>query len=248
MNATQPTTKRADIALVERGFFESRAKAREAIEAGLVICDGRPVRKPSEPIAPEATISAQAAYPWVSRGGLKLVSALDHFGVDASDRVCLDVGASTGGFTDVLLSRGARRVFAIDVGHGQLHPRIAADPRVTALEGMDARKLPGFDEPPSLIVCDVSFISQKLVLPHALKFATPGAFLLSLIKPQFEAGRDATRKGVVRDASIHARVCAKIEAFVTSLGWTSLGVIPSPIAGGDGNREFLIGAQRSQPT
>ena len=242
---TSSHLKRADIVLVERGFFESRAKAREAIEAGLVLCDGKPVRKASEPIGADANISAQAPYPWVSRGGLKLAAALDHFLIDPNDRVCLDIGASTGGFTDVLLSRGARKVWAIDVGHSQLHPRIAADPRVVSREGVDARSLEPFDPPPSLIVCDVSFISLKLVWPHVLPLAAPDALLISLIKPQFEAGRDASRKGIVRDAAIHARVCAEIGALAKSLGWTSLGVIPSPIEGGDGNREFLIGARRS---
>lgn len=236
--------RRADIALVERGFFESRAKAREAIEAGLVSVAGATVRKPSEPIAEGAAISAEKPYPWVSRGGLKLVAALDHFSIDPRDRVCLDLGASTGGFTDVLLSRGARKVVAIDVGHGQLHPRIAADPRVASMEGTDSRALPALDPAPSLVVCDVSFISLKLALPPALEHATDKAELIALIKPQFEAGRDGTKKGLVRDMAVHRRICNEIEALAHSLGWSSLGVIPSPIDGGDGNREFLIGARR----
>ena len=236
--------QRADVFLVERGFFESRAKEREAIEAGLVACEGRTVRKPSEPIPVGAAIVAAAPYPWVSRGGLKLAAALDHFGIDPANLVCLDAGASTGGFTDVLLSRGARQVYAVDVGHRQLHPRIAADPRVVSMEGVDARELTALDPPPSLVVCDVSFISAKLVLPHVLGLTGEDACLVSLIKPQFEAGRDAAKKGIVRDAAVRQKVCAEIETLVQSIGWTSLGIIPSPIEGGDGNREFLIGARR----
>ena len=161
---------RADTLLAERGLFESRAKAREAIEAGLVRADGRLVKKPSEDIAPEAELIAAAPYPWVSRGGVKLAHALETFGVDPSGRYCLDVGASTGGFTDVLLTRGARHVVAVDVGHGQLHPRIRNDARVTALERLDARALERthLAEPPSLIVCDASFISLALILPNVL--------------------------------------------------------------------------------
>ncbi len=241
-------TKRADVALVERGHYPSRAKAREAIEAGLVIVDGKPVRKPSEPISDEAQIDATAPYPWVSRGGLKLAAALDHFGIDPQGKVCLDVGASTGGFTDVLLSRGAAHVFAVDVGHSQLHPRIAGDGRVKSLEGTDARVLTpdifGAFGAPSLCVFDVSFISLKLVMPPALAVCGPEAVCVALIKPQFEAGRDATRKGIVRDAQIHRRVCEEISMLIKDLGWRSLGLIPSPIEGGDGNREFLIGAQK----
>ena len=164
---------RADTLLAERGLFESRAKAREAIEAGLVRADGRLVKKPSEDIAPDAELSAAAPYPWVSRGGVKLAHALETFDVDPSGRYCLDVGASTGGFTDVLLTRGARHVVAVDVGHGQLHPRIRSDARVTALERLDARALEPthLAEPPSLIVCDASFISLALILPNVLALA-----------------------------------------------------------------------------
>ena len=236
--------RRADIALVERGYFESRAKAREAIEAGLVAVDGAVVRKPSEPISNDASISAEKPYPWVSRGGVKLAAALDHFHIDPRDRVCLDVGASTGGFTEVLLSHGAKQIFAIDVGHGQLHPRIAADARVVSMEGTDSRNLPALDPAPSLVVCDVSFISLKLALPPALERAASDAELAALIKPQFEVGKDGAKKGVVRDAAVHRRICNDIESFIRSLGWTALGLIPSPIEGGDGNREFLIAARR----
>jgi 23S rRNA (cytidine1920-2'-O)/16S rRNA (cytidine1409-2'-O)-methyltransferase len=238
---------RADTLLAERGLFESRAKAREAIEAGLVRADGRLVKKPSEDIATDARVSATAPYPWVSRGGVKLAHALENFGVDPRGRYCLDVGASTGGFTDVLLSRGARHVVAVDVGHGQLHPRIRGDARVTVLERLDARALePGrLAEPPSLIVCDASFISLTLILPNVLALATPEATLITLIKPQFEAGRAAAKKGVVRDALVHRQVCARIAQEVERLGWRIAGLCPSPIEGGDGNREFLLCGQKS---
>jgi len=238
---------RADTALHARGLFESRAKAREAIEAGLVTVDGRIVKKPSEPIAADAHIVAQAAYPWVSRGGVKLAHALDQFGVDPHGRFCLDVGASTGGFTDVLLTRGARHVVAVDVGHGQLHERLRGDPRVTSFEGQDARTLTAahLTEAPSLIVIDASFISLAALLPRVLSLAAPGADLVALIKPQFEAGRAAVKKGVVRDEKIHAQVCARIQSEIEAAGWRVSGVIPSPIEGGDGNREFLIHATRS---
>ncbi|MCC3245321.1 TlyA family RNA methyltransferase [Methylocystis sp. WRRC1] len=238
--------KRTDAALHERGFFESRAKAREAIEAGLVTVNGRVVTKPSAPIADDAEIVAAAPYPWVSRGGVKLAHALDAFGVDVTDRFCLDVGASTGGFTDVLLSRGARHVVAVDVGRDQLHERLRRDPRVTSLEAQDARNLTPaqLGESPSLVVMDASFISLSALLPHALSLAAPAADLVALIKPQFEAGRGAVKKGVVRDEKIHAEVCARVRTEIEALGWRSLGVVASPIEGGDGNREFLIHAAR----
>ncbi|WP_210234873.1 TlyA family RNA methyltransferase [Methylocystis sp. B8] len=238
---------RADTTLHARGLFESRAKAREAIEAGLVSVDGRIVRKPSEPIDADANIVARAAYLWVSRGGVKLAHALDRFGVAPEGRYCLDVGASTGGFTDVLLTRGVRHVVAVDVGHGQLHERLLADRRVTLLEGQDARALTAahLTEPPSLIVIDASFISLSVLLPRVLSLAGPRADLIALIKPQFEAGRRAVKKGIVRDEKIHAQVCARVREEVEALGWRVRGVIPSPIEGGDGNREFLIHAARS---
>ncbi|MEF3365940.1 TlyA family RNA methyltransferase [Methylocystis sp. 9N] len=237
---------RADTALHARGFFASRAKAREAIEAGLVTANGRLVTKPSEPIAPEAEVVARAPYPWVSRGGIKLAHALEVFGVDPTGRFCLDIGASTGGFTDVLLARGARHVVAVDVGHGQLHEKLRADLRISSLEGQDARALAParLSEPPSLIVIDASFISLTALLPHVLALAAPRAELIALIKPQFEAGRAAVKKGIVRDEKIHAEVCARIRGEIEKLGWRVLDVIPSPIDGGDGNREFLIHAAR----
>jgi len=189
-------------------------------------------------------LRATAAHPYVSRGGVKLAAALDHFGFDPKDRVCLDVGASTGGFTDVLLQRGARRVYAVDVGRGQLHGSLRARPAVVSLEATDIRTLSParLDEPPNLVVIDASFISLKLVLPAALALVKPPAQAVALIKPQFEAGREALKKGIVRDAAVHAAVRDDIAAFVVSLGWRVAGMIPSPITGGDGNAEFLLGA------
>ncbi len=238
--------QRADIALVERGFFESRARARAAIEAGLVLVNGVALRKPAEPVAADAQIEASAPHPYVSRGGLKLAAALAAFGFDPRGKVCLDIGASTGGFTDVLLRAGARRVCAVDVGHAQFHAALRGDSRVKLHEGKDARDLTAelLETPPQMIVCDASFISLKLVLPVPLSLAAPGAQLAALIKPQFEAGRARVKKGMVRDAAVHAEICADIRAFIEGLGWRVVGVVPSPIEGGDGNREFLAGATR----
>jgi 23S rRNA (cytidine1920-2'-O)/16S rRNA (cytidine1409-2'-O)-methyltransferase len=235
---------RIDRLLVERGLFESRAKAQAAIDAGLVTANGVPVRKPSEEIAVDARLQASAAHPYVSRGGVKLAAALDHFGFDPTGRVCLDVGASTGGFTQVLLDRGAKSVTAVDVGHGQLHDSLRARPGLVSLERTDIRALSPaqLGEPPDLVTVDVSFISLKLVLPAALALTKTPAQLVALIKPQFEAGRGAVRKGVIRDTAVQAAVGGDIAAVVASLGWQVLGVIPSPIAGGDGNAEFLLGA------
>jgi 23S rRNA (cytidine1920-2'-O)/16S rRNA (cytidine1409-2'-O)-methyltransferase len=238
------TRKRADRLLVERGLFESRAKAQAAIEAGLVTANDAVVRKASEEIAIDARLSASAAHPYVSRGGVKLAAALDHFTFDVRGRVCLDVGASTGGFTEVLLQRGAKRVYAVDVGRGQLHQSLRARPEVLSLEETDIRTLSParFDEAPDLAVIDVSFISLKLVLPAALALLKTPAQLVTLIKPQFEAGRGALKKGVVRDEAVRQTVCDEIAAFVASLGCSVRGIIPSPIQGGDGNVEFLLGA------
>jgi 23S rRNA (cytidine1920-2'-O)/16S rRNA (cytidine1409-2'-O)-methyltransferase len=235
---------RADRLLVERGLFESRAKAQAAVEAGLVKANGIVVRKPSEEIDTDASIEARAAHPYVSRGGLKLAAALDHFKFDPKGRVCLDVGASTGGFTDVLLTRGAKKVYAVDVGRGQLHASLRQRPEVVSFEETDIRTLSPdqLDEKPSFVIVDASFISLKLVLPPALALAQKPAHLVALIKPQFEAGRAALKKGVVRDGAVRQEVCDGIAAFVASLGWHVLGVIPSPIEGGDGNIEFLLGA------
>lgn len=237
--------KRADLVLVELGLFPTRARAQAAIAAGLVSVDGAVVAKSSENIDPSARIEASAPHPWVSRGGVKLAAALEEFALDPNGLACLDVGASTGGFTDVLLARGARRVVAVDVGHGQLDPRLRADPRVVALENADARQLTPamLGEPPQAIVCDVSFISLRLVLPPVLALAAKPAWLVALIKPQFEAGRENLVKGAVKDPAIHARVCDEIRDCVENLGWTSVGLIASPIAGGDGAREFLYAAR-----
>jgi 23S rRNA (cytidine1920-2'-O)/16S rRNA (cytidine1409-2'-O)-methyltransferase len=238
--------RRADIALVERGFFASRAKAREAIEAGLVTLEGRQVTKPSELVASDARLDAQAPYPWVSRGGVKLAAALDCFGFDPVGKQALDIGASTGGFTHVLLFHGAAHVTCIDVGQGQLHPLIANDPRVTAREKCDARALRAEDlaQPPQLIVCDVSFISLTKVLPGVLALSAEKAEAVLLIKPQFEAGPENVKKGMVRDPGIRQAACEKIAGLVKKLGWEVSGPIDSPIQGGDGNREYLLGARR----
>ena len=243
---TMSERRRADRLLVERGLFESRAKAQAAIAAGLVVANDVTVRKASEAIAVNADLRATPAYPYVSRGGVKLAAALDRFGFDPKGRVCLDVGASTGGFTQVLLQRGAKLLYAVDVGRGQLHESLRMRPEVVSLEDTDIRTFSRarLDTTPDLIVVDVSFISLKLVLPPALALAKPPAQLVALIKPQFEAGRAQLKKGIVRDPQIHAAVCDEIAAFVTSLGWRVLDVIASPIAGGDGNAEFLLGAVR----
>ena len=240
------TRRRADVLLVERGLFESRAKAQAAIGAGLVSADGEPVRKASDQLATDADLAAEAPHPWVSRGGVKLAAALDAFAIDPSGRLCLDLGASTGGFTDVLLARGATKVYAVDVGHGQIHRKIAADPRVIDLEGADARKLTRklVPDPIEILATDVSFISLKLALPLVIPLLAPAAYLVALIKPQFEAGPGRVKKGVVRDETVHRAVCDDLARFVESLGFGVLGLIPSPILGGAGNREFLIGARR----
>jgi 23S rRNA (cytidine1920-2'-O)/16S rRNA (cytidine1409-2'-O)-methyltransferase len=234
---------RADRLLVERGLFESRAKAQDAIAAGLVMANGVIVRKAADDVEIDAEIDARPAHPYVSRGGLKLAAALDAFGFDPKGRVCLDVGASTGGFTQVLIERGAARIYAVDVGRAQLHASLRQLSQIVTLEETDIRNLPPLHPTPDLIVMDVSFISLKQVLPAALQCARRPAQLVALIKPQFEAGRERVKKGVVRDPAVHAEVCADIEAFVASLGCRVVGVIPSPIMGGDGNREFLLGAE-----
>lgn len=237
--------RRADVALVARGLFPSRAKAAEAIAAGLVRVGNRVLTKASEPLAADAVIEAQAPYPWVSRGGVKLAAGLDAFAIDPSEKSCLDIGASTGGFTDVLLARGAAQVAAVDVGTGQLHPKIATNPRVTVLEQTDARHLTRAHLPqaPDLIVADVSFISLTLVLPNVFSLAAPRAEMVALVKPQFELDPDRVRKGVVRDEGDRQAACQRVAAAVEAAGWTVLGTVPSPIAGGDGNIEFLLGAR-----
>jgi 23S rRNA (cytidine1920-2'-O)/16S rRNA (cytidine1409-2'-O)-methyltransferase len=238
--------KRIDLLLVERGLFESRARARAAIEAGLVSANDKPVLKPSETIAADALLQAQPAHPFVSRGGVKLAGALEQYPIPIEDHVCLDVGASTGGFTEVLLVSGASLVFAIDVGQGQLHPSLRDHPKIVSMEATDIRAFEGKRLParPDIVVIDVSFISLKAVLPVALSLAAAPMHLLALIKPQFEAGRKHLTHGIVRDAAVQREVCDDISAFVASLGCTDIRVFPSPISGGDGNVEFFIGARR----
>lgn len=236
---------RADVALVARGLFETRARAQDAIAAGLVTADGKPVRKASEVIASTAVLTAEPAHPWVSRGGVKLSAALDHFGFDPAGLLCLDIGSSTGGFTQVLLERGAARVVAVDVGRDQLHPRLRGHPRLDSREATDARSLRADDLPgaPALITFDVSFIPLRLVLESILPLAAPGAAAVALVKPQFEAGKHHLKRGIVRDPAVHAAVCDAAAAAVVAQGWTVAGLVPSPIAGGDGNLEFLLGAR-----
>jgi 23S rRNA (cytidine1920-2'-O)/16S rRNA (cytidine1409-2'-O)-methyltransferase len=236
--------KRADLLLVERGFFISRARAQAAIAAGLVSADGAIVRKASDAIEADARIEASAPHPWASRGGVKLAAALVAFGLDPHGLDCLDVGASTGGFTDVLLKNGAASVVAVDVGTGQFDPRLAADPRVTSHQGLDARSLTAaIAGAPQAIAIDVSFISQTLVLPTVLPLAARPAWLVSLVKPQFEVGRNKLVKGAVKDPADFKAACAAVRGCVEGLGWSSLGLVPSPIAGGDGAREFLYAAR-----
>jgi 23S rRNA (cytidine1920-2'-O)/16S rRNA (cytidine1409-2'-O)-methyltransferase len=238
---------RIDQLLVARGLFDTRSRARAAIEAGRVKADGRVVAKPSEQIAEEAEIEAEPAHRWVGRGALKLDHALTLWPVAVEGRVVLDVGASTGGFTEVCLDRGAAKVFAVDVGFGQMHDRVAADPRVVNLERTDARDLTRdlIPEAPSLIVCDASFISLSKVLPAALDLAAPGADLVTLVKPQFEAdGPGAGKKGVVKDPAAHAAAVERVRNWLEALGWAVQTTTESPITGGDGNVEFLLWAKR----
>jgi 23S rRNA (cytidine1920-2'-O)/16S rRNA (cytidine1409-2'-O)-methyltransferase len=234
--------RRADRVLVERGLFESRTRAQEAITAGLVSADGVPVAKPSDEIRPDADLRAQPAHPWVSRGALKLAHALDAFGISIAGHACLDVGASTGGFSEVLLARGARRIYAVDVGRDQLHPRLRGRPEIVSMEGTDIRTLEALPERVDRVVMDVSFISLNLVLEPALALVTHPARLVALVKPQFEAARSHNKKGIVRDPDVHAAVCREVAGWVAALGWRVDGVIPSPLAGRDGNAEFLLGA------
>jgi 23S rRNA (cytidine1920-2'-O)/16S rRNA (cytidine1409-2'-O)-methyltransferase len=238
--------ERADRLLVARGLFESRARAQAAIAAGLVTADGVPVRKASEEIPSAAVITAEPEHPYVSRGGVKLAAALDYSHLDVKGRVCLDVGASTGGFTEVLVLRGARRVYAIDVGRDQLHPRLRGRDDIVSMEETDIRTLDParLAEQPDFATVDVSFISLKLVVPAVGNILKARATLLALIKPQFEAGRRDVKKGIVRDAGVHTAVGNDISAFLTGLGWRVGGIALSAIPGGDGNREFFIEAQR----
>ena len=240
------TRERADRLLVARGLFESRARAQAAIAAGLVTADGVPVRKASEAISSAAVIAAAPEHPYVSRGGVKLAAALDHFHLDVTGRICLDVGASTGGFTEVLVLRGARRVYAIDVGRDQLHPRLRGRGDIVSMEETDIRTLD-----PARLAEAAGFRHGGCEL-HLAQARRAGcrqnpetrATLVALIKPQFEAGRRDVKKGIVRDAAVHTAVCNDIGAFLTALGWRVGGIAPSAIPGGDGNREFFIEAER----
>lgn len=238
--------ERADRLLVARGLFESRAQAQAAIAAGQVTADGSVVGKSSDQISSAAVIAAQPAHPYVSRGGVKLAAALENFSLDVGGRVCLDVGSSTGGFAEVLLTHGARHVYAVDVGRGQLHARLREHPQVTSIEQIDIRDLGASRLPvaPDFAAIDVSFISLKLVLPHVSRLLQRTATLVALIKPQFEAGRRHIKKGIVRDAAVHEAICNDIAQVLKDLGWRVGGQMASPIRGGDGNREFFIEAQR----
>jgi len=240
-----PPRKRADVLLVERGLFESRARAQAAIEAGLVLANDKQVMKPSETIAADAVLQAQPAHPFVSRGGVKLAGALEQYPIDIEGHVCLDVGASTGGFTEVLLANGASLVLSIDVGREQLHPSLRDHPKIVSMEETDIRDFEGKRLPmrPDIVVIDVSFISLKAVLPVALSLAAAPMHLLALIKPQFEAPRKS-KHGIIRNAMVHQEICDDIVAFAASLGCTGIEVFPSSIKGGDGNIEFFIGARR----
>jgi 23S rRNA (cytidine1920-2'-O)/16S rRNA (cytidine1409-2'-O)-methyltransferase len=237
---------RLDKALLARGLAPTRSRARDLILRGAVRVDGAISTKAGTLVADRAEIALTETSDYVSRGALKLIAALDAFGFSPEGRVALDAGASTGGFTEVLLERGATHVFAVDVGRGQLHPRIAADSRVTSLEGLDARALTEREicRPVSAIVADVSFISLEKVLPSVLPFAEPGTWLAALVKPQFEAGREAIGKGgIVRDAAVRDAQAVKMSDWMAAQpGWRAVGVIPSPIEGGSGNQEFLLGA------
>jgi 23S rRNA (cytidine1920-2'-O)/16S rRNA (cytidine1409-2'-O)-methyltransferase len=238
---------RIDLLLVSRGLFESRAKARAAIEAGLVTANGAPVNKPSEMIAEDADLAATPAHPFVGRGALKLDHALTLWPIFVEGRIVLDVGASTGGFTEVCLLRGAARVYAVDVGRGQMHPKLLTNPRVVSLEGLDARLLGAAQapEPVDLVVCDASFIGLAKVLPAALRLARADADLVCLVKPQFEAGpKDVGKGGVVRDEAVRARVLVEVNAWLADQGWAVRETAPSPITGSDGNVEYLLWATK----
>jgi 23S rRNA (cytidine1920-2'-O)/16S rRNA (cytidine1409-2'-O)-methyltransferase len=242
--------RRADQLLVEQGLAESRAKAQALILAGLVSCGERRVDKPGEQLAADAALALLGRdHPWVSRGGVKLACALDHFRIAVEGDIALDIGASTGGFTEVLLSRGARRVYAVDVGHGQLAWKLRQDPRAVVLERLNARYLTraNIPEPVDLITCDASFIGLAVVLPASLALATERGQLVALVKPQFEAGRAQVGKGgVVRDPQIHREVCERAAAWVAAQpGWSVVGIVESPILGPEGNREFLLYARRN---
>jgi 23S rRNA (cytidine1920-2'-O)/16S rRNA (cytidine1409-2'-O)-methyltransferase len=242
---------RLDQLLVRRGLVESRERAQALILAGQVDLDGRSAAKAGTMVSEHAEVRVIGPdHPWASRGGVKLAHALDVFGLDVTGRDALDIGASTGGFTDVLLARGARRVVAVDVGRGQLHWRLRTDPRVHLVEGVNARHLAAGDiaalgGPPGIVTIDVSFISLALILPPLVPLVTDATDVVALVKPQFEAGRRDAPKGVVRDPDVHARVVADVTVKAAAIGWTRLALTPSPIVGGKGNREFLVHLRRT---
>ncbi|MEQ8655382.1 MAG: TlyA family RNA methyltransferase [Kiloniellales bacterium] len=246
---TKVKKQRADQLMVERGLAETRSRAQALIMAGQLLCEDRPVEKAGQLLAGDASLRLRGkAHPWVSRGGVKLAGGLEHFAIDPAGLTCLDVGASTGGFTDVLLQRGAAKVYAVDVGHGQLAWGLRQDPRVIVMERCNARYLTPAEIPDTidLLVCDASFISLTKVLPAPLSLAGPGARLIALIKPQFEVGKGQVGKGgIVRDPALHTAVCETIVTFLEALeGWQVIGVTESPIKGPDGNLEFLVAAER----
>jgi 23S rRNA (cytidine1920-2'-O)/16S rRNA (cytidine1409-2'-O)-methyltransferase len=241
----KPARSRLDVLLVERGLVESREKAQRLILAGSVFVDSQRAAKPGSLVSGDAGIRVAEPMPYVSRGGFKLAAALDRFSIDVRGNTCLDVGASTGGFTDCLLQRGAARVIALDVGHGQLDWKLRNDPRVTVVEETNARYLRPADigGPVDLVTCDVSFISATLILPALPALMTPAAAIVVLVKPQFEAGRGAVGKGgIVRDAALHKAACDKVAAAAGALGFL-VSIMESPIAGAEGNREFLLYAR-----
>lgn len=239
--------KRADLYLTENGYYESRARAQAAIKAGLVKVDGKRLKKASEKLSDLNEISARAEHPWVSRGGLKLAYALKEFGVSAEGKTCLDVGASTGGFSEVLAQKGAAKIYAVDVGHGQLHASLHDVPEIISMEGQDARDLTAqhFTTPPQLIVCDASFISCMKVLEQPLTLAARPAELITLVKPQFEVGKAGIgRGGLVKSESLALQALSNVSAWVTQQGWHMVETCKSPIKGGSGNTEYLLCARR----
>ncbi|MHB1204866.1 MAG: TlyA family RNA methyltransferase [Rhodospirillaceae bacterium] len=246
MSPKGPAKSRLDQALVDRGLAESRTKAQALIMAGLVFAGETRLTSAGGKIAADVELTVKGQpHPWVSRGGMKLAHGLAHFGLSPEGRICVDVGASTGGFTDVLLTHGALKVYAVDVGYGQLAHKLRTDPRVVVLERTNARALDAalIPDPIDVVVCDASFIGLRTVLPAALALAKPNAWLIALIKPQFEVGKDRVGKnGVVRDPALHEEVCCTTESWLGDQGWKVLGITPSPITGPAGNVEFLIGA------
>ena len=251
MTAAKPKKGRADQALVDRGLAETKSKAQALVMAGLVFSGEQRIDKPGQPIAEDKPLEVRGQdHPWVSRGGLKLAKALETFAIDPAGCTALDVGSSTGGFTDVLLQNGASKVYAVDVGRGQLHWRLRTDDRVIVMEATNARHLTAGDipDPIQILVCDASFIGLEKVLPAAMTLAGPGARLIALIKPQFQVGKGEVGKGgVVRDPALHARVCDEVRDWLTeTMGWTVGGLTESPITGPQGNIEYLIFATKPE--